>query len=141
MFLLFFFTYIDRKQILKGRLKMKKILLLFVIMIVLLSGCGYEKSGYLFDPFTQEFTYTDKKVDATITNIEVVHWVSTCQRWNYENSVEYDGITSKYSGHADGIFEKPRFINKKIGDTTPVIIRTLYDNGTLWDKYIMTILK
>lgn len=113
---------------------MKKILCLILICIFLV-GCSNDGSDKSSEP-QEEITYTHEDVDATITYIDMRKWFATCHRWQWEISVEYDGLTYENDGYASGMMNEPSFADSQKGDSVTVEVTEKYVNGKLVDRYI-----
>ena len=116
---------------------MKKILCLILICIFLV-GCSKDVSDKNRDP-QEEITYTYEDVDATITYIDMRKWFATCPRWQWEISVEYDGLTYDEDSFASGAMNRPSFADSQEGDSVRVRLTNKYMNGELVDRYISEI--
>lgn len=116
---------------------MKKILCLILICIFL-SGCSNDASDKNYEP-QEEITYTYEDVDATITYIDMWEWFAICPRWEWEISVEYDGLTYDEDNSASGAMARPSFADSEEGDSIRVEITNKYVNGELIDRYISEI--
>ena len=116
---------------------MKKILCLILICIFLV-GCSDEVSYANRDP-QEEITYTYEDVDATITYIDMRKWFATCPRWQWEISVEYDGLTYEEDNFASGAMNRPSFADSQEGDLVRVRLTNKYVNGELADRFISEI--
>ena len=112
---------------------MKKILCLILICIFLV-GCSNDVSDKSSEP-QEEITYTHEDVDATITYIDMRKWFAICPRWQWEISVEYDGLTYEEDGSASG----PNFADSQEGDSVRVRLTNKYVNGELADRFISEI--
>lgn len=125
---------------------MKKIIafMLIVVCIFSLSGCkcfewsDEEKQAYTEYLKTQP-QYRYDRSNATITNINVHHWYAGIHRYEYEITVECDGMSYSYSGCVSGMWV-PSFIGKGVGDTVDVEFELTYINGKLVNKCISRIL-
>lgn len=113
---------------------MKKILCLILICIFLV-GCSKDVSDKNREP-QDEITYTYEDVDATITYIDMRKWFAICPRWQWEISVEYDGLTYENDGYASGMMNGPSFADSQKGDSVTVEVTEKYVNGKLVDRYI-----
>lgn len=113
---------------------MKKILCLILICIFL-AGCSNDVSDKSSEP-QEEITYTHEDVDATITYIDMRKWFATCPRWQWEISVEYDGLTYEEDDYASGMMNEPSFADSQKGDSVTVEVTEKYVNGKLVDRYI-----
>lgn len=116
---------------------MKKILCLILICIFLV-GCSKDVSDKNREP-QDEITYTYEDVDATITYIDMRKWFATCHRWQWEISVEYDGLTYEEDNFASGAMNRPSFADSQEGDSLRVRLTNKYVNGELADRYISEI--
>lgn len=116
---------------------MKKILCLILICIFLV-GCSNDISDKSSEP-QEEITYTYEDVDATITYIDMRKWFATCPRWQWEISVEYDGLTYEEGDYASGMMNGPSFADSQKGDYVTVEVTEKYVNGKLVDRYISEI--
>lgn len=116
---------------------MKKILCLILICIFLV-GCSNDVSDKNREP-QEEITYTYEDVDATITYIDMRKWFAICPRWQWEISVEYDGLTYEEDGFASGAMNRPSFADSREGDSIRVEIENKYANGKLADRCIRRI--
>lgn len=116
---------------------MKKILCLILICIFLV-GCSNDVSDKNCEP-QEEITYTYEDVDATITYIDMRKWFAICPRWQWEISVEYDGLTYEEDSFASGAMSRPSFADSQEGDSIRVEITNKYVNGELVDRYISEI--
>lgn len=130
--LVFFYAFLRRR----GE-KLKKILCLILICIFLV-GCSKDVSDKNREP-QDEITYTYEDVDATITYIDMRKWFATCPRWQWEISVEYDGLTYKEDSFASGAMNSPSFADSRKGDMVRVEITNKYVNGELVGRYISEI--
>ena len=117
--------------------EMKKILCLILICILLV-GCSNNVSDKSSKP-QEEITYTYEDVDATITYIDMRKWFAICPRWQWEISVEYDGLTYENDGYASGAMNRPSFADSQEGDSIRAEITNKYVNGELTDRYISEI--
>ena len=117
---------------------MKKILCLILICI-LLAGCSNDVSDENREP-QDEITYTYEDVDATITYIDMRKWFATSHRWQWEISVEYDGLTYEEDSFASGAMNGPSFSDSREGDSVRVRLTNKYVNRELVDRYISEIL-
>ena len=113
---------------------MKKILCLILICIFL-AGCSNDVSDKSSEP-QEEITYTHEDVDATITYIDMRKWFATCPRWQWEISVEYDGLTYEEDDYASGMMNGPSFADSQKGDSVTVEVTKKYVNEKLVDRYI-----
>lgn len=116
---------------------MKKILCL-ILICVFLSGCSDDVSDKSSEP-QEEITYTCEDVDATITYIDMRKWFAICPRWQWEISVEYDGLTYEEDGSASGAMNGPSFADSQEGDSVRVRLTNKYVNGELADRFISEI--
>ena len=116
---------------------MKKILCLILICIFLV-GCSKDVSDKNRDP-QEEITYTHEDVDATITYIDMQKWCAICPRWQWEISVEYDGLTYEEDDSTSGAMNRPSFADSQDGDSVRVRLTNKYVNGELTDRYISEI--
>lgn len=116
---------------------MKKILCLILICISLV-GCSKDVSGKNCGP-QEEITYTHEDVDATITYIDMRKWFVICPRWQWEISVEYDGLTYEEDSFASGAMNRPSFADSQEGDSVRVRLTNKYVNGELADRFISEI--
>lgn len=116
---------------------MKKILCLILICIFLV-GCSKDVSDKNREP-QEEITYTHEDVDATITYIDMRKWFATCPRWQWEISVEYDGLTYEEDDYASGMMNGPSFADSQKGDYVTVEVTEKYVNGELVDRFISEI--
>lgn len=116
---------------------MKKILCLILICIFLV-GCSKDVSDKNRDP-QEEITYTHEDVDATITYIDMQKWFAICPRWQWEISVEYDGLTYEEDDSTSGAMNRPSFADSQDGDSVRVRLTNKYVNGELVDRYISEI--
>lgn len=116
---------------------MKKILCLILICIFLV-GCSNDISDKSSEP-QEEITYTYEDVDATITYIDMQKWFVICPRWQWEISVEYDGLTYEEDSFANGAMNRPSFADNREGDSIRVEIENKYTNGKLVDRRIRRI--
>lgn len=117
--------------------EVKKILCLILICIFLV-GCFRDISDNNREP-QEEITYTYEDVDATITCIDMRKWFAICPRWQWEISVEYDGLTYEEDGYASGAMNRPSFSDSQEGDPVRVEIENKYTNGKLVDRCIRRI--
>jgi hypothetical protein len=117
--------------------KLKKILCLILICIFLV-GCSNDVSDKSSEP-QDEITYAYEDVDATITYIDMRKWFATCHRWQWEISVEYDGLTYEEDNFASGAMNRPSFADSQEGDSLRVRLTNKYVNGELADRYISEI--
>lgn len=117
--------------------KVKKILCLILICIFLV-GCSNDISDKSSEP-QEEITYTYEDVDATITYIDMQKWFVICPRWQWEISVEYDGLTYEEDSFANGAMNRPSFADNREGDSIRVEIENKYTNGKLVDRRIRRI--
>lgn len=113
---------------------MKKILCLILICIFV-AGCSNDVSDKRNEP-QEEITYTHEDVDATITYIDMRKWFAICPRWQWEISVEYDGLTYEEDDYASGMMNEPSFADSQKGDSVTVEVTEKYVNGKLVDRYI-----
>lgn len=116
---------------------MKKILCLILICISLV-GCSKDVSDKNCGP-QEEITYTHEDVDATITYIDMRKWFATCPRWQWEISVEYDGLTYEEDSFASGAMNVPSFADSQEGDSVRVRLTNKYVNGEFADRFISEI--
>lgn len=116
---------------------MKKILCSILICISLVS-CTRDISDKNREP-QEEITYTYEDVDATITYIDMRKWFAICPRWQWEISVEYDGLTYEDDSFASGAMNRPSFADSQEGDSVRVRLTNKYVNGELTDRYISEI--
>ena len=116
---------------------MKKILCLILICIFLV-GCSNDVSDKNREP-QEEITYTHEDVHATITYIDMRKWFAICPRWQWEISVEYDGLTYEEDGSASGAMNGPSFADSQEGDSVRVRLTIKYVNGELTDRVISEI--
>lgn len=116
---------------------MKKILCLILICIFL-GGCSNDVSDKSSEP-QEEITYTYEDVDATITYIDMRKWFATCPRWQWEISIEYDGLTYEDDGFASEAMNRPSFADSQEGDSVRVQLTNKYVNGELADRFISEI--
>lgn len=108
---------------------MRKLLLIF-LTISLLSGCTNADAQYKTSSEPRPvYSYQYEDVEATITKIDVRSWFAQCPRWSWSISVEYNGITYNDYGYAQGAFNRPQLIDKHIGDTITVELKTTYIDG------------
>ena len=125
MFLLFFFTYIDIKE----NYFMRK-LLPICLTISLLSGCTNADAQYKTSSEQKPaYSYEYEDVEATITKIDVRSWFAQCPRWSWNISVEYDDMLYDDNGYAQGAFNRPKFTDKHVGDTTTARLKITYIDG------------
>lgn len=117
--------------------KVKKILCLILICIFLV-GCSNDISDKSSEP-QEEITYTYEDVDATITYIDMREWFAICPRWQWEISVEYDGLIYEEGSFANGAMNRPSFSDSQEGDPVRVEIENKYANGKLVDRCIRRI--
>lgn len=107
---------------------MKKIEMI-VLIALLLTGCtniGVNNTSSLKEAI---YSYEYEDVEATITKIDVRSWFAQCPRWSWSISVEYNGIIYNGDGYAQGAFNRPQLIDKHIGDTITVELKTTYIDG------------
>ena len=78
-------------------------------------------------------------VDATITYIDMRKWFATCPRWQWEISIEYDGLTYEDDSFASGAMNRPSFADSQEGDSVRVRLTNKYVNGELTDRFISEI--
>lgn len=116
---------------------MKKILCLILICIFLV-GCSNNVSDKNSEP-QEEITYTYEDVDATITYIDMRKWFAICPRWQWEISVEYDGLTYDEDSFASGAMHAPSFADSQEGDSVRVRLTNKYVNGEFADRFISEI--
>lgn len=116
---------------------MKKIICL-ILMCIFLAGCHNDVSDKSNEP-QEETTYTHEDVDATIAYIDMRKWFAICPRWQWEISVEYDGLTYDEDSFASGAMNRPSFADSQEGDSIRVEITNKYVNGELTDRYISEI--
>lgn len=116
---------------------MKKVVCLILICIFLV-GCSKDVSDNNRNP-QEEITYTYEDVDATITYIDMRKWFAICPRWQWEISVEYDGLTYEEGSFASGAMNIPSFSDSQEGDPVRVEIENKYANGKLVDRCIRRI--
>lgn len=116
---------------------MKKVVCLILICIFLV-GCSKDVSDKSSEP-QEEITYTYEDVDATITYIDMRKWFATCPRWQWEISIEYDGLTYEDDGFASGAMNRPSFADSQENDPIRVEIENKYANGKLVDRCIRRI--
>lgn len=114
--------------------KVKKILCLILVCIFLV-GCSNDISDKSSEP-QEEIAYTYEDVDATITYIDMRKWFAICPRWQWEISIEYDGLTYEEDSFASGAMNRPSFADSQEGDPVRVEITNKYVNGELADRYI-----
>lgn len=108
---------------------MKKIWIIACVTF-LLTGCTNRSMQYnLSLNETPVYSYEYEDVEATITKIDVRSWFAQCPRWSWSISVEYNGITYNDYGYAQGAFNRPQLIDKHIGDTITVELKTTYIDG------------
>lgn len=112
---------------------MKKIPIILILLIFLTSCKQYESNEPVSD-----IRYSYEDVDATITKLDVRYWFATCPRWHWVISVKYDDMTYTDEQQANGVFNRPSFIDcgLKEGDKISVEIKSKYVNGGLENKYI-----
>ena len=101
-------------------------------------GCSKDVSDKNRDP-QEEITYTHEDVDATITYIDMQKWFAICPRWQWEISVEYDGLTYEEDDSTSGAMNRPSFADSQDGDSVRVRLTNKYVNGELTDRYISEI--
>ena len=116
---------------------LKKILCLILISIFLV-GCSNDASDENREP-QEEITYTYEDVDATITYIDMRKWFAICPRWQWEISVEYDGLTYEEENFASGAMNRPSFADSQESDSVRVRLTNKYVNGELADRFISEI--
>lgn len=116
---------------------MKKILCLILISIFLV-GCSNDASDENRET-QEEITYTYEDVDATITYIDMRKWFAICPRWQWEISVEYDGLTYEEENFASGAMNRPSFADSQESDSVRVRLTNKYVNGELADRFISEI--
>ena len=116
---------------------MKKILFLTLIFIFL-AGCSKDVSDKNRE-LQEEIRYTYEDMDATITYIDMRKWFAICPRWQWEISVEYDGLTYEEDSFANGAMNRPSFSDSQKGDSIRVQLANKYVNGELVDRYISEI--
>ena len=116
---------------------MKKILCLILICIFLV-GCYKDVSDNNREP-QEEITYTYEDVDATITNIDMRKRFAICPRWQWEISVEYDGLTYEDDSFASGAMNRPSFADSQEGDLVRVRLTNKYVNGERAGRFISEI--
>lgn len=71
--------------------------------------------------------------------IDMRKWFATCPRWQWEISVEYDGLTYEDDGFASGAMNRPSFADSQEGDSVRVQLTNKYVNGELADRFISEI--
>ena len=116
---------------------MKKILCLILICIFLV-GCYKDVSDNNREP-QEEITYTYEDVDATLTYIDMRKWFAICPRWQWEISVEYDGLTYEDDSFASGAMNRPSFADSQEGDLVRVRLTNKYVNGERAGRFISEI--
>lgn len=117
---------------------MKKVVCL-ILFCIFLVGCSKDISDNNREP-REEITYTYEDVDATITYIDMRKWFVICPRWQWEISVEYDGLTYDEDSFASGAMNRPSFSDSWEGDSVRVRLTNKYVNGELTDRYISEIM-
>lgn len=117
---------------------MKKIkyCLMLTTACLMFGGCG-DKSEPVQNKDTISYSY--EEVYGVVTDIDMKHWFSTCPRWQWEISVEYEGMMFDDYGYSNGMFNEPSFSNSKPGDSIKLEICTKYINGNISDRYISEI--
>ena len=63
-------------------------------------------------------------------------WFAYVPRWQWEISVEYDGLTYEEDDYASGMMNEPSFADSQKGDFVTVEVTEKYVNGKLVDRYI-----
>ena len=116
---------------------MKKVACL-ILFCILLAGCSDEVSDENREP-QEEVTYTYEDVNATIIYIDMRKWFAICPRWQWEISVEYDGLTYEEDSFSSGVINRPSFADSQEGDSVRVEIENKYTNGKLVDRCIRSI--
>ena len=117
--------------------KVKKVVCL-ILFCIFLVGCSHDFSDKNHDP-QEEITYTYENVDATITYIDMRKWFAVCPRWQWEISVEYDGLIYEEDNSASGAMSRPSFADSREGDSVRVEVENKYANGKLVDRRIRRI--
>lgn len=116
---------------------MKKVVCL-ILFCIFLVGCSKDISDNNREP-REEITYTYEDVDATITYIDMRKWFVICPRWQWEISVEYDGLTYDEDSFASGAMNRPSFSDSREGDSVRVEVENKYANGKLVSRRIRRI--
>lgn len=116
---------------------MKKVVCL-ILFCIFLVGCSHAFPDKNHDP-QEEITYTYENVDATITYIDMRKWFAVCPRWQWEISVEYDGLIYEEDNSASGAMSRPSFADSREGDSVRVEVENKYANGKLVDRRIRRI--
>lgn len=117
----------------------KKLLAIVIIIIVVkyLSGCGVSMTEEeLAEYRANQPNYSYENVDATITDIDMKYWFAINPRWEWQISVEYDGLTYTDNGWASGGMNKPSFADSKEGDLVKVVIMTKTVKGNVEERKI-----
>lgn len=113
---------------------MKKIIYL-ILLCICLTGCADSNSAETRD----EIRYSYENADAVITYIDMRKWFAYVPRWQWEISVEYDGLTYEEDNFASGAMNRPSFADSQEGDSLRVRLTNKYVNGELADRYISEI--
>ena len=66
-------------------------------------------------------------------------WFAICPHWQWEISVEYDGLIYDEDGFASGAMNRPSFSDSREGDSVRVQLTNKYVNGEPVDRYISEI--
>ena len=110
---------------------MKQYLLgILFALVINLSGC----SNDLYED--NNITYSYEDVEGIITDVDVKYWFATCPRWEWKMSVQYDDMVFDDFGWANGIINRPSFVDSEVGDSISIEITTKYMNGEIIDRYI-----
>ena len=109
-------------------LYIKKISIVLICIFFLIGCKQYDSNKQVPD-----VQYIHENVDATITKLDVRHWFATCHRWHWVISVKYDDMTYTDEQKANGVFNRPSFIDYGLeeGDKISVEIKSKYVNGKL----------
>lgn len=128
-------------------MKIAKFMTLFLVMSLLLSGCSLfremteeEKLAYAEWRASQP-VYTSSTSSAIITDIDSRHWFAVTHHYQCAISVyceEYDlEYSSCYTG--SGMYGKPSYFDKRIGDTVNVEICTTTVKGEVTNVRIVKV--
>lgn len=109
-----------------------KMVVLFNILILLLTGCARQESSSL--------VYIDEQVTATVTRVEKSSWYAGTRHyqariWVTDNKY---GATKMYQSYASGMFYLPEHWNYEKGDQINVTVRLEYyaNTGQVYRIYI-----
>ena len=127
---------------------MKKLMILTVIFILLLSGCSmteeeqaeYERQRQ--EKIANQPRYEYEDAEAEIIELDMRHWFATTHRYEWSISIYYEpyNLTFEDNGWSNGAFNAPSFYGKQVGDMVTVEICNTYVKDELVERKIVRIL-